>query len=111
MRTRIIATLGPACDSEDTLLAMLTAGMSFARLNFSHGHPDEHRRRAQFVRRGAQMLHRQLDVIQDLQGPKIRTVEVPKTVLAIGDLVTLGAPGQSNILPISKPEVLDSVEP
>ncbi|MSQ22946.1 MAG: pyruvate kinase [Chloroflexi bacterium] len=110
MRTRIIATLGPASDTEDVLGAMVAAGMTFARLNFSHGDHAEHRRRADLVRHAAKSLGRTVDLIQDLQGPKIRTVHVPQTQLHIGDLLSLGAPGQANVIPISEPAVLTGVQ-
>ena len=42
-KTKLIATIGPACDAPDTLKAMIEAGMNVARLNFSHGTTDEHR--------------------------------------------------------------------
>lgn len=110
MQTRIIATLGPASETEDVLFAMLAAGMSYARLNFSHGHPDEHRLRAERAREAGRILRGPIDLIQDLQGPKIRTVQVPRTWLEEGDALTLGPVGASGVLPISEPAVLAGVQ-
>ena len=72
-RTKIVATLGPACDDEATLRAMLAAGMDVARLNLSHGTHAEHAARAQRVRDLAAAAGRPVAVLLDLQGPKIRT--------------------------------------
>jgi pyruvate kinase len=72
-RTKIIATVGPATASEERLRALLVAGVDALRLNFSHGTVEEHRRSLTLARRLAAELGRPLAVIQDLQGPKIRT--------------------------------------
>jgi pyruvate kinase len=71
-RTKIVATIGPACDSVDSLRALVEAGADAARLNLSHGSHDEHAARAQLVREVQQALGRPLALIGDLQGPKIR---------------------------------------
>ncbi len=76
-RTKIVATLGPACDDAATLQAMLNAGMDVARLNLSHGTHEEHAARAERVRTlaaaGPGGAPRPVAVLLDLQGPKIRT--------------------------------------
>ncbi|PRY71599.1 pyruvate kinase, partial [Halomonas ventosae] len=71
-RTKIVATLGPASDRAGVLEAMLEAGVDVVRLNFSHGSPDDHRRRLERVRTIAARLGRSVAVLGDLQGPKIR---------------------------------------
>ena len=71
-RTRILATLGPASSSPRTLRSLLEAGADGFRVNFSHGTPDEQR---QLIRRGraaSRSLHRDVAIMADLQGPKIR---------------------------------------
>ncbi|MBS0319670.1 MAG: pyruvate kinase [Proteobacteria bacterium] len=70
--TKIVATLGPACSSPDVLKRMLVAGVDVVRLNFSHGTADDHRGRATLVRDLAKELGREVAVMADLQGPKIR---------------------------------------
>jgi pyruvate kinase len=72
-RTKIVATIGPACDGPDMIARLLDAGMDVARLNFSHGTHEEHARRIVTLRAAARSLDRPLAIIQDLQGPKIRT--------------------------------------
>jgi pyruvate kinase len=71
-RTKIVATLGPASDDEKTLCKMIEAGLDVARLNFSHGDEADHRRRAAALRAAAAKTHRDVGLMGDLQGPKIR---------------------------------------
>ena len=71
-RTKIVATLGPASSSPEVLEKMIIAGLDVARLNFSHGSPDEHRARAELVREIAARHGRFVALLGDLQGPKIR---------------------------------------
>ncbi len=72
-RAKIICTIGPACDSEEMIRDLMRTGMDVARLNFSHGTHAEHARRIQRLRRAARHLQRTVCILQDLQGPKIRT--------------------------------------
>ncbi len=74
-RTKIIATLGPATDRSGTLEQMIRAGVDLVRVNFSHGHFQEHRERIQAVRACAAKLNRQVGILIDLQGPKIRIAQ------------------------------------
>ncbi|MFZ5482975.1 MAG: pyruvate kinase [Pseudomonadota bacterium] len=71
-RTKIVATLGPACSDPKVLDKMIEAGVDVVRLNFSHGTPDEHIQRAELVRSLAKTRGRAVGVLVDLQGPKIR---------------------------------------
>jgi pyruvate kinase len=70
--TKIVATLGPACSKPDVLRRMLAAGVDVVRLNFSHGAGKDHVDRAQLVRDVARALGREVAIMADLQGPKIR---------------------------------------
>ncbi|MEI6310406.1 MAG: pyruvate kinase, partial [bacterium] len=72
-RTKIVATLGPASDSEETLRGLIRGGVDVVRLNFSHGRAEEHQARLELVRRLAAEEGRAVAILQDLQGPKIRT--------------------------------------
>ncbi len=72
-RTKIVATLGPSTDDPKVLEAMIQAGLDVVRLNFSHGSFEEHQERAEMVRDLARRNGRQIGVMVDLQGPKIRT--------------------------------------
>ena len=71
-RTKIVATIGPATSSEESLRALLQAGMNVARLNFSHGTPEEHRETIERLRRLAEELAIPVAILQDLPGPKVR---------------------------------------
>ena len=71
-RTKIIATLGPATDSEDMICTMIEAGMNVARINFSHGPSEQQIARAEMVRKCAISLKKYVGILADLQGPKIR---------------------------------------
>lgn len=71
-RTKIVATLGPATDREGVLDAIIEAGVDVVRLNFSHGNPEDHRRRLKAVREAADRHGRAVAALGDLQGPKIR---------------------------------------
>jgi len=71
-RTKIIATLGPATDAPGMLKKILAEGVDVVRLNMSHGKAEDHARRAKEVREVAAELGREVAVLADLQGPKIR---------------------------------------
>ena len=71
-RTKIVATIGPASREPETLLRMVQAGLDVARLNFSHGNLEIHAESARRVREAAGRAGRQVAILQDLPGPKIR---------------------------------------
>ncbi|MGB0956560.1 MAG: pyruvate kinase [Panacagrimonas sp.] len=71
-RTKILATLGPATDDPEVLVRMLAMGVDVVRLNFSHGEPQDHIRRAKAVKMAAASMGRDIGILCDLQGPKIR---------------------------------------
>ncbi|WP_019571534.1 pyruvate kinase [Thioalkalivibrio sp. ALMg3] len=71
-RTKIVATLGPATDSDEAMEAIIRAGVDVVRLNFSHGDPDDHRQRLARLRAASERAGRCVGVLGDLQGPKIR---------------------------------------
>lgn len=72
-RTKIVCTIGPATNSEEQLEALMCAGMNVARLNFSHGTQQEHAVVIERIRSTATRLGHAIAILQDLQGPKIRT--------------------------------------
>jgi pyruvate kinase len=86
-RTKIVATLGPASDDTKKLCKMIDAGIDVARLNFSHGDEADHRRRAEALRSAAVSCGRDIGLMGDLQGPKIRIkrFETGSVVLSDGD--------------------------
>lgn len=92
-RTKIVATLGPATDKEGVLSAMIEAGVDVVRLNFSHGTAEDHLRRAQLVRECAKAAGREIAIMADLQGPKIRIArfQAGKIFLKEGEQFVLNA--------------------
>lgn len=92
-RTKILATLGPATDDPKVMDKIIEAGVDVVRINFSHGAPEEHIERAERVRNRARAHGRQVGVLCDLQGPKIRIDRFKdgKINLAEGDTFTLDA--------------------
>src|SRR5437762_13165523 len=79
-RTKIIATLGPACSTEDVIQRLLTSGVDVFRLNFSHGTSDEKRRVIDIIRRTATDLGKYIPIMGDIQGPKLRIGDVEGVV-------------------------------
>ena len=92
-RTKIVATLGPATDNEAILEKLILAGVNVVRMNFSHGAPEDHMKRAELVRSLAAKHDRHVAVLGDLQGPKIRIARFADGPihLAIGDKFVLDA--------------------
>src|SRR4051812_6334679 len=72
IRTKIIATMGPACSNVETLLALFEAGADVCRLNFSHGNLEDHGRMLLSIREAAMRFDHPIAVLGDLGGPKIR---------------------------------------
>ncbi len=71
-RTKIIATLGPASNTAEVIECLITAGMDVARLNFAHGSIEDHRRMINNVREASRKTRKDIGILLDLQGPKIR---------------------------------------
>ncbi len=97
-KTKIVATVGPACDSPSTLEAMIRAGMNVARLNLSHGTHAEHQARLIQIRRAAEVLGTNVATMVDTRGIEIRTghLAAPLVELSPGaafDLYTDGRVG------------------
>jgi pyruvate kinase len=92
-RTKIVATLGPATSTPESIEAIVKAGVNVVRLNFSHGSPEEHKARAKMVRMAAKKFNRSVGILGDLQGPKIRTERFTngKIELKAGDKFILDA--------------------
>jgi len=103
-RAKIVCTMGPATNSEAIIRDLLQAGMDVARLNFSHGTYPEHQKRIEMLRRAAQKADRTICILQDLQGPKIRTGRLKyRTPVALkaGSRVTItpkDIPGTTTII-------------
>jgi pyruvate kinase len=99
-RTKIVATIGPASRDPETLVRMVEAGMDVARLNFSHGNREIHSENAERVRAAAERAGRQVAILQDLPGPKIRIGALENE---LADL----KPGETLVLACGSTEVGD----
>jgi len=108
-RSKIVCTLGPASDAPRVLAGMIAAGMDVARLNFSHGEAAQHRARFQAVRRESRRARRNVAILQDLQGPKLRlgTFAEGRIELVPGETVLLatapGVVGSPRVIPVPLP--------
>ena len=114
--TKIVATLGPACSEPDVLRRMLAAGVDVVRLNFSHGTAADHVERARLVREAARSLGREVAVMADLQGPKIRIgrFAAGRVELAPGTRFVLDAEcelGDATRVGLDYPELIHDVGP
>ena len=113
-RTKIVATLGPATSSLEQISALVDAGMDAARLNFSHGKPDQHRELARCVREAGRRNGTRLALIADLQGPKLRVGELAEPIsLTRGDEITVVAEeaARNGDLPISPAAIGEVLAP
>jgi pyruvate kinase len=91
-RAKIICTIGPACNTEAAMRDLLRLGMDVARLNFSHGTHEDHAHNITRLRRAAEREGRTVCILQDLQGPKIRTGPLERhepVLLKTGSVVTI----------------------
>ncbi len=115
--TKIVATLGPASSSPDVLEAMIRAGVDVVRLNFSHGKAEDHIARAQLVRDVAARAGKEVAIMADLQGPKIRVgkFEGGKVMLENGQRFVLDAartePGNLEIVGLDYKDLPRDVRP
>ena len=114
-QTKIVATIGPASRSVDTLHKMIAAGMDMARLNFAHGTHDEHAETVSMIREAAERAGREVGVLQDVPGPKLRLGPVAGgvTELAAGSRCVLTVDeveGTAARLPVDWPGFTEIVQ-
>ena len=117
-RTKIVATIGPASRDPEVLVQMVEAGMDVARLNFSHGSAEEHAETAERVRAAANRAGRQVAILQDLPGPKLRIGKLVDGLAELkpGDQVTFvcgenGAEGDARRMYITWAGLAETVGP
>jgi len=115
-KSKIIATIGPASQSEEMLEKLILAGMNVARMNFSHGTHEEHAECIACIRRVSEKLGVSVGILQDLQGPKIRVGELAEPIqLSEGEEVTLYVTGTmspatgTKKIPVDFRQLFDSV--
>lgn len=115
-KAKIVATIGPASQSEEVLEKLIAAGMNVARMNFSHGTHEQHAERIARIRKTSEKLGTSIGILQDLQGPKIRVGELPEPIqLGEGEIVTLYVTGTTppgngeQKIPVDFRQLFDSV--
>ena len=109
-RTKIVCTIGPACETVATLTAMVMAGMNVARLNFSHGTYENHARLIKNIRAVSKKTGEPIAIAQDLPGPKIRVGVLPDEGIKLpeGEIVTFDTGARKyakNIIPVDYPRL------
>lgn len=113
-KTKIICTLGPATNSSDMIIKLINEGMDVARLNFSHGDPEDHRQTIRLIRVLARRVGKEIGILQDLGGPKIRLGEVEggRRILDRGERVTLvqGEHAGKNEIPVNYSNLIQDAE-
>jgi pyruvate kinase len=112
--TKIVCTIGPSSRSPSILRGMIRAGMNVARLNFSHGEPEEHAEDAKTIRSVARELGQTVAILADLPGPKIRIGQLEREPLLLrkGEAVTLTTrdmPGRGSLIPVAYPAMTKSL--
>jgi len=116
-RAKIVCTIGPASNSEEMIRELMLRGMDVARLNFSHGTHEQHAVVIERLRKVAAELHRSICILQDLQGPKIRTGRLQSgapVALKKGQTVTITAkdvPGTTEVISTTYQNLADDVKP
>ena len=116
-KAKIVCTIGPSSNSEAMLRELMRLGMDVARLNFSHGTHEEHARVIERVRRAAEKEGRPICLLQDLQGPKIRTGRLKyRTPVALkaGSKVVItprDLPGTASLISTTYADLARDVEP
>lgn len=113
-RTKIVATIGPATSKPDVLRALIEAGATTLRLNFSHGTHEDHQRNIRLIRQLSFELNRPVAILQDLQGPKIRLGRFADGPIELADgdpfiLTSEDVPGTQSISSITYKPLADEV--
>jgi pyruvate kinase len=116
-RAKIVCTIGPSCNTEAAMRDLLRLGMDVARLNFSHGTHEDHAHNIQRLRRAAEHEGRTICILQDLQGPKIRTGLLERhepVLLKTGSVVTITpqeVPGTAARISTTFPDLARELSP
>jgi len=114
-RTKIVCTIGPSCNTQEKIEDLLLHGMNVARVNFSHGTHEDHKKVIQHIRKAAKKYEYSVPVLMDLQGPKIRVgkmkdggqvLETGSTVKITGENVI----GTDSVIPIDYKNLLHEAE-
>jgi len=112
-KTKVVCTIGPATSTADQIRRLVLAGMDVARLNFSHGEHDAHRETLRTIRQISKDVRKEIGILQDLGGPKIRLGKLPvkERRLETDEKVVLSPTGVSDpsSLPVDYPYIVEDV--
>tara|TARA_B100001750_G_C15515820_1_gene607081 strand:+ start:451 stop:1884 length:1434 start_codon:yes stop_codon:yes gene_type:complete len=112
--TKILATLGPSSDTKDVLMKLVLAGVDNVRMNFSHGTPEDHKRRFDMIREIEQETGRPIGIVADLQGPKLRVGKFRDKKIALSEGMELRFDlsdelGDETRVQLPHPEIISTV--
>ncbi len=115
-KTKVICTIGPSSQNEETLVALYEAGMNVARLNFSHGDYAEQQGKIDLIKKTRERLHRPIPIMLDTKGPEYRigTFEDKEITLKDGDLFTFTTQqiqGNNTIVSVNYDKLMENLEP
>ena len=113
---KIVCTIGPSSNTAETITKLINAGMNVARLNFSHGTHDDHKKNIETILKVSAALNKHVGILQDLQGPKIRVKNFTQGSVQLNPgqkftLTTRDIPGTDKIVSVSYPEFAADVQP
>ena len=114
-QTKILATLGPSSNTEETIEQLFLAGVNIFRLNFSHGDHKTHKKTAQIIRNIEQKHNRPIGILADLQGPKLRigTFKDGSVEMVRGDMLKFDSnpePGDKSRIYMPHPEIFSALK-
>lgn len=114
-KTKVICTIGPACEDVNILSEMCEAGMNIARLNFSHGTHEEHKRKIELIREAREKTNKPIAIMLDTKGPeyRIKTFENGKITLKEGDTFTFTTEevvGNETIVSVNYKQLMENLE-
>ncbi|MGM0623525.1 MAG: pyruvate kinase [Campylobacterota bacterium] len=113
-KSKIVATLGPATETQEQIEQLIEAGVDVFRLNFSHATHQYHQLMIDKIRNVSKKLHKEVAILQDIAGPKIRISHLDAPIhLQKGDILTFSKENvdlEHKIIGLSYPQIIDSVE-
>jgi pyruvate kinase len=114
-KTKLICTIGPSVDSPENMQKLIDAGMDIARINFSHGDPESHKKVIMQLQQLRKKLHRPLGILLDTKGPEIRVGLLKKTSLEMGigkhfELVDQKEYLKEDQIPINPSQILNNLK-
>ena len=113
VRTKIVATVGPATRARDQIHALAELGVDVVRINFAHGTHDEHAEVINFVREASTLTHKPIAILADLGGPKIRIGSLPQPIRLSEHVPVVLAPEgteQGDEIPTTYPNLAKDVQ-